>query len=42
MQRSQFANVEADYRRCVQEFDEAAAKADVTTELVAYGILEVE
>ena len=42
MRRSELAKAEADYRRRIQEFDEAAAKADVTTELVAYGILEVE
>ena len=42
MRRSELAKAEVDYRRRIQEFDEAAAKADVTTELVAYGILEVE
>ena len=42
MRRSEFANAEIDYRRRIQEFDEATTKADVTTELVAYGILEVE
>ena len=42
MRRSELANAEVDYRRRIQEFDEAAAKADVTTELVAYGILQVE
>ena len=42
MRRSELAKAEADYRRRVHEFDEASAKADVTTELVAYGILEVE
>ncbi len=41
MRRSELANAEVDYRRRAEEFDEAAAKADVTTELVAYGILEV-
>ena len=41
MRRSELAKAEGDYRRRVQEFDEAAAKADVTTELVIYGILEV-
>ena len=42
MRRSELANAEVDYRRRTDEFDEAAAKADVTTELVAYGILKVE
>ena len=42
MRRSELANAEVDYRRRAEGFDEAAAKADVTTELVAYGILEVE
>ncbi len=42
MRGYQIANAEADYNRRIQEFDAAMAKADVTTELVAYGILEVE
>ena len=41
MRRSELANAEVEYRRRTQEFDEATTKADVTTELVAYGILEV-
>ena len=41
MRRSELANAEVDYRRRVQGFDEAIAKADITTEPVAYGILEV-
>ena len=42
MRRSELANAEADYQRRIQEFDEAMAKADVTAEPVAYGVLEVE
>jgi hypothetical protein len=41
MRQSELANAEADYRRRVQEFDAAMAKADITAEPVAYGILEV-
>ena len=41
MRRSEFANAEADYRRRIQEFDVAIAQADITSEPVAYGILEV-
>ena len=41
MRRSELANAEADYRRRIQEFDEALAKADITAEPVAYGVLEV-
>ena len=40
MRRSELANAEADCRRRIQEFDEAMAKADITAEPVAYGILE--
>ena len=42
MRQSQLDNAEADYRRRIQEFDEAIAKADITSEPVAYGILIVE
>ena len=42
MRRSELANAEADYRRRIQEFDEALAKADITAEPVAYGVLEAE
>ena len=42
MRGYQIANAKADYNRRVQELDAAMAKADITTELVAYGILEVE
>ena len=42
MRRSELANAETDYQRRIQEFDTAIAKADVVTELVAYGVLEVE
>lgn len=41
MRRSELDKAEADYRRRIQEFDEAMAKADITAEPVAYGILEV-
>ena len=42
MRRSELANAEADYQRRIQEFDDAMAKADITAEPVAYGVLEVE
>ena len=42
MRGYQIANAEADYNRRIKELDAAMAKADITTELVAYGILEVE
>lgn len=42
MRSSELDNAETDYRRRIQEFDEALAKADITAEPVAYGILEVE
>lgn len=42
MRQSELDNANTDYRRRIQEFDEAMAKADVTAEPVAYGILEVE
>ncbi len=41
MRKSQIASAEADYNRRIQELDAAMAKADITTELVAYGIMEV-
>ncbi len=41
MRRSQLDNVEVDYRRRIQEFDKAIAQADITSEPVAYGVLEV-
>ncbi len=41
MRRQQIANAEVDYNRRVQELEEGMEKADITTELVAYGILEV-
>ena len=41
MRGYQIANAEADYNRRIQELDAAMTKADLTTELVAYGILEV-
>ena len=42
MRQSELDNAESDYRRRIQVFDEAMAKADVTAEPVAYGILDVE
>ena len=41
MRRSELANADADYQRRIQEFEDAMAKADITAEPVAYGILEV-
>ena len=41
MRRSELANAEAEYQRRIQEFDDAMAKADITAEPVAYGVLEV-
>ena len=42
MRRSQIAKAEVDYNRRIQELDTAMEQADITTEPVAYGILEVE
>ena len=42
MRHSELDNAESDYRRRIQGFDEAMAKADITAEPVAYGVLEVE
>ena len=42
MRRSELASADADCRRRIQDFDEAMAKADITAEPVAYGVLEVE
>lgn len=42
MRQSELDNAKVDYQRRIQAFDEAMAKADVTAEPVAYGILEVE
>lgn len=42
MRRQQIANAEADYNRRIQELEQGTEKADITAELVAYGILEVE
>ena len=42
MRTYQIANTKADYNRRIQELEAAMTKADITTELVAYGILEVE
>ncbi len=42
MRESEIANAQADYNRRIQELDEAIRTAEITTEAVAYGILEVE
>ena len=42
MRKNELANAQADYQRRIQEFNEALAKADITTEAVAYGVLHVE
>ena len=42
MRRQQIAKAEADYNRRIQKLEEGTEKADITTELVAYGVLEVE
>ena len=41
MRQSELDNADTEYRRRIQAFDEAMAKADVTAEPVAYGVLEV-
>ena len=41
MRRQQIANAESDYNRRIQELEEGKEKADITAELVTYGILEV-
>ena len=42
MRQHQITNAEADYDRRIQELEDAMAKADITAEPVAYGMLEVE
>ena len=42
MRRQQIANAEADYNRRIQELEEGMETADITTDLVVYGILTVE
>lgn len=42
MRRQQIANAEADYNRRIQQLEAGTEKADITAELVAYGILTVE
>ena len=42
MRHSELAKAHAEHQRRIREFDEAFAKADITTEPVAYGILNVE
>ena len=41
MRRQQIANAETDYNRRIQELEEGIEKADITAELVAYGVLDV-
>ena len=42
MRRYQIANAEADYNQRNRELDDAMARADITAEPVAFGILEIE
>lgn len=42
MRESQIARAQVDYEQRMQKLDTAIAKADITAEPVAYGILEVE
>ncbi|MYB96874.1 helicase [Candidatus Poribacteria bacterium] len=42
MRRSQLDNAKVDYQRRIEEFNTAIAQADITSEPVAYGVLEVE
>lgn len=42
MRRSQIANAEADYARRIEELDMAVEKADVTAQVVAFGVLIIE
>lgn len=42
MRQSQIAAAESDYARHIQELDIAKERADITAEIVAYGILQVE
>jgi len=42
MRRSQITSAEADYERRTQELDEAMERADIITEPVAYGVMEVK
>ena len=42
MRQYQITNAQADYNRRIQELEDAMAKADITAEPIAYGILKVE
>ncbi len=42
MRRSQIDNAEADYARRIQELDMAIEKAELTLDVVAYGVLQVK
>lgn len=42
MRQSQIASAEADYTRRIQELDKAIEKADLTAQVVAFGILQVK
>lgn len=42
MRQSQIDSAEADYARRIQELDMAIEKADLTSEVVAYGVLQVK
>ena len=41
MRQSQIGTAEADYARHIQELDIAIERADVTTEAVAYGVIQI-
>jgi superfamily II DNA or RNA helicase len=42
MKQSQIGTAEADYARHIQELDIAIERADVTAEVVAYGVIQIE
>ena len=42
MRQSQIASAEADYARRMQELDEATSRADITAQVVGFGVLRVE
>ena len=41
MRQSQIASAEADYNRRLQELEDSAQRADITSQLVAYGVVRV-
>ena len=42
MRRQQIAKAETEYNLGIQELEEGMEKADLTAEIVAFGVLEVE